>query len=196
MAVRYGLEKYHQYVYGQDVTVEMDHKPLLGILRKPLADVPPWIQRMPLRCLRYQFHLQYRPGKEVALADALSRAPSSTVYSDHDHLTEKQIASVSHLRVPTPLGQDRCQVVMSQYPTMQMKHYMQSGWPEYWKSCSSWSCQALLRIWGVWHDLTKKDGMLFKGSQAVVLLSLRGTVLSSIHDGHLGIGKCMERAKN
>ena len=46
------------------------------------------------------------------------------------------------------------------------------------------------------HDMTEKDGILFKGSQAVVPTALRLSVLESIHDGHLGIMKCLEQAKN
>lgn len=32
LAVQLGLETFHQYVYGQEVVVETDHKPLLGIV--------------------------------------------------------------------------------------------------------------------------------------------------------------------
>ena len=32
----YGLEKFHTYTYGRQVTVESDHKPLEVIVKKPL----------------------------------------------------------------------------------------------------------------------------------------------------------------
>ena len=41
LAVTFGLERFHQYTYGVDVTVENDHKPLESILRKPLSQAPP-----------------------------------------------------------------------------------------------------------------------------------------------------------
>ena len=46
LAVQFGLERFHQYVHGQTITVETNHKHLLGISRKPLNEVSPRIQRM------------------------------------------------------------------------------------------------------------------------------------------------------
>ena len=40
-----------------------------------------------------------------------------------------------------------------------------------------------------------EDGMVFNGQQAVAPVILRKTTLQSIHDGHSGIAKCIERAK-
>ena len=51
-------------------------------------------------------------------------------------------------------------------------------------------------LWTVRHDLTEKDGILFKGSQAVALTVLCRSVPESTHDGHFGRVKCLERAKN
>jgi len=58
LAVKFGLERFHQYTYGVDTLVESDHKPLESILVKPLA-----LQRMLLRLQRYNFKLVYKPGK-------------------------------------------------------------------------------------------------------------------------------------
>ena len=41
MAIEFGLHRFHQYIYGQTVTVETDHLPLLGVMRKPIADISP-----------------------------------------------------------------------------------------------------------------------------------------------------------
>ena len=49
MAVQFGLQRFHQYVYGQKATVETDHLPLLGIMKKSLSDVTPRLMRMRLR---------------------------------------------------------------------------------------------------------------------------------------------------
>ena len=39
LAVTFGLERFHQYIYGVDVIVENDHKPLENILKKPLFNL-------------------------------------------------------------------------------------------------------------------------------------------------------------
>ena len=35
LAVLYGLQKMHTYIYGHHVTVATEHKPFLGVLTKP-----------------------------------------------------------------------------------------------------------------------------------------------------------------
>ena len=63
MAIEFGLHRFHQYIYGQTVTVETDHLPLLGVTRKPIADISPRLKRMRLKCLYYDFQLVYKPGR-------------------------------------------------------------------------------------------------------------------------------------
>jgi hypothetical protein len=192
LAVQFGLEKFHQYVYGQEVIVETDHKPLLGIAKKPLTEVSPRLQRMRLRCLRYHYQLEYHPGKDMVVADSLSRFPSETVYRDHDALTEEQFAAVVEQTIPTPLGRERCKEMTAKDPTMQaLITYLQTGWPDSKKHAPG----PVKPFWTVRYDLTMKDGIVFKGQQAVVPVALRKTVLRGIHDGHCGIVKCIERAK-
>ena len=91
LAVQYGLTRFHQYVYGQMVTVETDHKPLLGIKQKPITDVSPRLQRMRLCCQPYDYNLMYKPGKVLVLADTLSRAYLANVIGQTDKLDTEQI---------------------------------------------------------------------------------------------------------
>ena len=56
------------------MTVESDHKPLENIYKKPLNQCPARIQRIRLRTQMYDIKVIYKPGKELFLADALSRA--------------------------------------------------------------------------------------------------------------------------
>ena len=74
LAVVYALEKFNQYVYGKTVQVESDHKPLESITKKSLCQAPPRLQRMLLQLQKYDFILSYKPGKEMVIADTLSRA--------------------------------------------------------------------------------------------------------------------------
>ncbi len=76
LAIQFGLMRLRQYVYGQRVVVESDHKPLVGLLDKPIAECSPRIQRMRLQLQRFDFQVVYKPGKELFIADTLSRAPS------------------------------------------------------------------------------------------------------------------------
>ena len=62
-AIQFGLQRFHQYVYGQRVTVETDHKPLLGIVKthgtgcqELDAQVPVRRQRLPEGFGRSEIH--------------------------------------------------------------------------------------------------------------------------------------------
>ncbi|KAK3731331.1 hypothetical protein QZH41_004089 [Actinostola sp. cb2023] len=74
LAVVFGCERFHQYIYAKEVTVETDHRPLVSIITKSLDKAPARLQRMLLRLQRYNIDLQYKPGKELYTADTLSRA--------------------------------------------------------------------------------------------------------------------------
>ena len=73
LGIVFGLERFHYYAYGNKITIYTDHKPLVAIVQKNLASAPPRLARMLLRIQKYDFQLCYVPGKDMALADALSR---------------------------------------------------------------------------------------------------------------------------
>ena len=91
----FGLEHNHQYVYGRRVILYTDHTPLVSISSKPVASAPKRLQRRLLRLQQYDAEIRYRPGREMYLADTLSRAylslsPTDTQRSE----TEKEIESI------------------------------------------------------------------------------------------------------
>lgn len=53
--------------------MESDHKPLENILCKLLALSPPRLQCMLLVLQKYSITLIHKPGKEILVADTLSR---------------------------------------------------------------------------------------------------------------------------
>ena len=75
LAIVFACEIFDTYIYDRDVvTVETDHKPLEGIVRKALNSAPERLQRMLLRLQRYNLEIRYKKGTEMFLADTLSRA--------------------------------------------------------------------------------------------------------------------------
>ena len=78
LAIVYGCEKFHTYLYGRTFVVETDHKPLEMISLKNLTAAPARLQRMLLRLQQYDLIITYRPDKEMLLVDALSHLPSRT----------------------------------------------------------------------------------------------------------------------
>jgi len=78
LAATYGLEKFHHYTYGRVVNVVTDHKPLVAICSKPLSKAPRRLQNLLLRAKHYSYTIEYKPGKDIPIADTLSRSPIST----------------------------------------------------------------------------------------------------------------------
>ena len=69
------FQKFDQWLYGKsDIVVHTDHRPLETIMKKPLNKAPAHLQRMLMKLLRYRFHLTYKRGTTLHLADTLSRA--------------------------------------------------------------------------------------------------------------------------
>ena len=58
----------------KSVIVETDHQPLVTILKKTLRKVPMRLQKMLLSLQHYDIKLVYKQGKEMYIADMLSRA--------------------------------------------------------------------------------------------------------------------------
>ena len=78
LAITWGVQKFHTYVYGRKVIVETDHKPLQAIFKKPLNATPPRLQRMLLKLAQYDLEVRYVPGKDQVISDCLSRASVNT----------------------------------------------------------------------------------------------------------------------
>ncbi len=87
-SIVFACKKFHDYLIGNRFIVENDHRPLIAIVQKPLSKAPPRIQRFLLSLQRYNFELQYRPGNQMILADALSRSSLNDSVSE---LSEQEL---------------------------------------------------------------------------------------------------------
>ena len=75
LAVVFGVEHFHLYLYGSNFTVYTDHKPLLGIYRSQKSATTR-TERWRLRLTPYDMTLKYRPGRnDLNPADYVSRQP-------------------------------------------------------------------------------------------------------------------------
>ena len=59
LAIMFGCEKFHTYLYGRSFMVETDHKPLGMISLKNLISAPVRLQRMLLHLQQYDMVITY-----------------------------------------------------------------------------------------------------------------------------------------
>lgn len=75
LAVVFACQRFHYLIYGREVIVESDHKPLETLIKLDIDDVTPRLQRMFMSLLKYpKTEIIYKPGKNMLVADCLSRA--------------------------------------------------------------------------------------------------------------------------
>lgn len=75
LAVVFECTKFHEYTYSMpDVEIESDHKPLEAILRKSLYQAPVRLQKTIMAVQKFSINVVYHPGKQLVIADTLSRA--------------------------------------------------------------------------------------------------------------------------
>ncbi|XP_075730847.1 uncharacterized protein LOC142774340 [Rhipicephalus microplus] len=100
LAVVFGVTKFREYLLGNTFTLITDHKPLLRLL-SPDKPVPALaaarIQRWSLLLSGYTYTIEYKAGKTLPVADALSRLPASY---QHDASTMESINNDAHTEHP------------------------------------------------------------------------------------------------
>ena len=192
-AVLFGCKRFHQYLYGRQVVVESDHKPLESIMRKPLAAAPPRLQRMILQLQRYDIIIIHKPGKQIPVADTLSRKPIECSESSLSEGMDLQIHTViSNAPVSdNKMAEIRAATAQDEQLSM-LRRIITSGWPESHKKCPP----AISAYWNHRDEISETNGILLKGEKIIVPHSLRAEMLSRIHTGHLGIEKSKQRARD
>ena len=173
--------------------METDQKPLVSIYRKHMVEISPRIQILIVRSFPYQpFDVQYRKGVEIPLADALSRVTPTPVEED---VFQVPIVAVNLITSNIPVSSTEIDLLhdeTSQDPTLiLLKHYIHMGWPS---DCRILP-QELHMFWNYREDLSMENGLVTKGARVLIPSTLRKKVLEQIHDGHLGIEKCMLKAR-
>ena len=98
LAIVYGATKFHQYLYGQKVTVESDHRALEILFKEPLYLVPPRIAKKILKVQKYDLHIMFKQGKELFISNTLSRMPLKTAIED-ENIREYSVLSIGNIPV-------------------------------------------------------------------------------------------------
>ncbi|XP_060541499.1 uncharacterized protein LOC117675782 [Pantherophis guttatus] len=175
------VKKFHDYIYGRHFDLVTDHKPLLGLLagdhQTPLI-LSPRMSRWTEFLAAYNYTLRYRPGKEIAHADALSRCPLPLPVEDPAPTSSVLLVE----ELPIPLSATDVAAHSAVDPLLaQVLDWVARGWPlgqvaEQFKPFR-------LRQ----HELSVLRGCLLWGHRVVIPPKLRNSILECLHEAHPGI---------
>ena len=103
LACVWATEKWHTYLWGRPFILRTDHQALTTLLSTTgTGHKPMRIARWAARLLHYTYTVEYKPGTENVVADALSRLPLDISSNVHDQSTcdvnnEDETAAVCHI---------------------------------------------------------------------------------------------------
>ena len=196
----WGMKKFHYFLYGKEFTLETDQKPLVSIYKKHMADISPRVQRLIVRSFPYlPFHVVYKKGKDIPVADALSRV---TPMDPEDNIQLPIIAVnmiTTHIlmsvhpqdTVSKKLDRLRKSTAQDNQLT-RLSHYINTGFP-----CDKKNLPTDLQEFLNHREaLSIENGLITCGNRIIVPNEMRAKMLQYIHEGHQGKERCLLRARN
>lgn len=195
LASVWACEKFEKYLVGlPEFELLTDHKPLVPLIStKDLDQCPVRCQRLLMRLMRFNPRVRHVPGKELVIADALSRRPIPHRKEDEEKVAEifEFIDSVRASWPTTSKYLEKIKQATARDPVLQkVASYIAGGWPKH-QSAVSLPVQPYLQVQD---QLSVVDGLVTHGSRLVIPESLKEDVLEKLHESHQGRGKCRERA--
>lgn len=168
-AIVHAVKVFHSYIYGQEISVLTDHKPLESFMRNKL-NATGRLGRWSLLLQQFNLKISYRPGKTNQNADTLSRIPRPD--------DTKPTCSINILTVvPFPTE--------SEFAAAQRND-------AYCRTLIRLQNRLRKR-----DSLISNSELLTRNDRIIVPLSLRKIVIERYHDhnmgGHLGISKTLGR---
>ena len=181
LAVVWGCEKFHLYLYGTTFSILSDHKPL-EILYSDKGKPSPRVLRWGLRLQSYNFTIKHIAGGNNP-ADALSRIPLPSLETENcTRQAEEFINSVVANAIPKSVTLNEVLIQSEADPIIsKVVENIKTGC---WKNNPELKPYALIK-----HELTFKKGMLLRGTMLVIPISLRERILKLAHQYHQGISK-------
>ncbi|XP_026687288.1 uncharacterized protein K02A2.6-like [Diaphorina citri] len=189
-AIWFGCVKFHQYIYGQSILVETDHKPLVTLFKKALSDIPNRLQRIMLKLQLYDLHVVYKAGKEMYVSDTLSRAALTDTCQEFDDMLDQELAVHSNMFMRTLNVSDAklneiCEATKNDNILQQVKQFILTDWPSY----KNLVPKIIQPFYPYRNELHIVSDIIFKGSCIVIPKSMQNELIKSMHSSHMGYNK-------
>nr|CAI5828457.1 unnamed protein product [Callosobruchus analis] len=189
-AIVFACGKMHYFIYGFEITIQTDHKPLIPIFNKDLDKASARLQRMLLKLLKYNIKITYLPGKDMLVADALSRSYIGESVADDPEMTH----IVHSLSNNIPMSEEKKDIfrkaIDSDPILSKVKEFCLTSWPK-----NKIFSPDLKHFINIKERIYLSNGLLFLDFKVIVPKSLKLEMLNLIHESHFGIEKSKLRAR-
>ena len=166
LSIIFGVKRYHQYLHGRQFVIKTDHKPLIHIFsesRAVLTMASGRIQRSALTLGGYNYAIEFKEGKSMANADALSRLPLVTQRTEVPKPPE--VVHVMEQLDSTPISSRQIRQWTDKDPILaKVRRRVQDGWPDQEEERG----QDFLPFFRRRYELSTEGGCVMWGSRVVV----------------------------
>jgi len=191
LSIVFATQKFHNYIYGREISVITDHKPLIRILSKKISEVPSTrLQRMRIKLLKYQIKISYTPGKEMHIADLLSRSFINETDVDDTWLLEVVHSIDTGLSIIDYKKEEFQRATLADPTLSKLKDYYFNGWPKIKKNVDD----MVKFYFNLQDQITVEDDLLYLNFKLIIPAELRKYMLQLLHESHFGITKTKARA--
>lgn len=130
-SILFAANKLHYYIYGREIEVLTDHKPLVSIMSKNICNVlSNRLQRIKIKLLKYQLNLKYLPGKFLYIADLLSRSFLDTQAGEENiEIAEFVHTLTKQLQMSEAKKKEFGEATLRDQGLKLVQDYWQMGWP-------------------------------------------------------------------
>ena len=146
---------------------------------------------------KYDYTLEYKPGREFLLPDMLSRAPLRDT-TDINNMEEEIALHVHLIQSSLPVSKLKLEEIREETAKDESLKDLIENIKRWWSEAKA--CQCIINItrmyWDVRDELSELNGIILKGERILIPTSTRKEMLERIHQGHMGKERSKQRARD
>lgn len=194
LAIVYGIRKHHQFLYGRHFILRSDHRALSFIFGQNKG-IPQTaasrLQRYAVRLAAYNFNIEFVPSARNCFADALSRLPLQTTTTESILDNKLDSSYFNYVEDELPITFHEIRAETRRDPLLnKIMSYVKFGWPDKVQSEIEKTFYLKRETLFIEYDC------LVWGYRVVIPKRLRSQVLEELHNGHIGVVKMKQVARN